>query len=61
MINNELEQYNKELAERPQIVALNKIDLLADQEQIVRVTEELNNMGYEVFPISAVSKKELRS
>lgn len=60
LINNELEQYNKELAERPQIVALNKIDLLADQEQIVRVTEELNNMGYEVFPISAVSKKGIK-
>lgn len=60
LINNELEQYNEELAKRPQIVALNKIDLLPDEEEIRRVSAELNKMGYEVFPISAATKKGIK-
>ena len=60
MINNELEQYNEELAQRLQIVALNKIDMLPDEEEIKRVSAELNKMGYETYPISAATKKGIK-
>ncbi|QTL97276.1 GTPase ObgE [Iocasia frigidifontis] len=55
LINNELAKYNERLASRPQLVALNKIDIPQAEENIVRVTEELKKEGYEVYPISAVT------
>lgn len=55
VINEELEKFNSELSQRPQIVAANKMDLTAAKENIGRVKEELEDKGYEVFPISAVT------
>jgi len=60
LINKELAKYNKCLAGRKQIVALNKIDILQEQEKLSEVREELNKMGYEVFAISAAIKKGVK-
>src|SRR5690606_39222873 len=54
-INEELAAYAPELAERPQIVAINKIDLPETQANLPRLTEALTREGYEVFPISAAT------
>jgi len=54
-INEELAAYAPELAERPQIVAINKIDLPETQANLPRLTEALTKQGYEVFPISAAT------
>ncbi|NLW16639.1 MAG: GTPase ObgE [Firmicutes bacterium] len=54
-INFELAQYAPELAERPQIVALNKMDLPQAQERAAALTRELEAMGHLVFPISAAT------
>jgi GTP-binding protein len=51
-INEELSQYDPALAGRPQIVALNKIDLV-DQETAALVRTALKQRGYEVFLICA--------
>jgi GTP-binding protein len=54
-INNELNQYNDYLASLEQVIALNKIDLEEGRQNIEDVKSELNNRGYSVFPISAVT------
>ena len=51
-INLELERFNPDLAERPQIVAANKIDL-ATQEQLDRFREYIESKGYEYFEMCA--------
>ena len=51
-INLELERFNPELAERPQIVAANKIDLATD-EQRERFRSYIEEKGYEYFEMCA--------
>ncbi len=51
-INLELERFNPELAERPQIVAANKIDLASD-EQRERFRAYIEERGYEYFEMCA--------
>ncbi len=62
-INKELEAYNPELCDRPQIIAANKIDALYDGEEddaIALLREEFEPQGVEIFPISAVSGQGLK-
>lgn len=59
-INAELREYNPVLAERPQIVAANKIDLPEGEENLARFTEIIGKRGYGVFPISAATGAGLR-
>ena len=63
MINKELEAYNIDLANRPQVIAANKIDALYDGENddaITLLREEFEPEGIKVFPISAVSGRGVR-
>ena len=56
-INSELEKYNKELSERPQVIAANKTDLIfeGDQDLVERIRVEFEPKGYKVFAISGVT------
>jgi len=56
-INKELETYNADIANRPQIIAANKIDAIYDPENdpVTRIRAEFEPQGYEVVPISAVT------
>lgn len=56
-INAELKNYNPEIAERPQVIAANKTDLIYGDgdEQIRRLKDEFEPKGIRVFPISGVS------
>jgi GTP-binding protein len=56
-VNRELALYREELAQRPQLVALNKIDLLPPPEKLDQVEGALRGQGHEVFPISALTGK----
>lgn len=58
-INIEVFGYNPKLAQRKQIVAANKMDLLYDQEAFVTFKDKLESEGYEVFPISAATGEGL--
>ncbi|HHU32739.1 MAG TPA: GTPase ObgE [Clostridia bacterium] len=58
-INRELELYNPDLAKRPQVIALNKIDLPGAKENIDAFLEKVQ--GYEVFQISAVTGEGIDS
>ena len=56
-INKELESFSKELAQKPQVVAANKMDIPSAQENILRLKEELEGKGIKVFPVSAATAK----
>ena len=62
-INRELSEYDKVLADRPQIIAANKLDCLFgdDRETVIDLLkEEFESQGIPVFPISAVTGEGVR-
>ena len=57
-ITDELKKYNKEILEKPQVIAANKMDAMSetDRETVIDLLkEEFEPEGIKVFPISAVS------
>ncbi len=60
-INAELREYSPKLAERPQIVAANKCDLLGgDRENIERLRAHAEELGYSFFELSAATHEGTR-
>lgn len=63
-ICKELEAYNPEIAQRPQVIAANKIDMIYDDgagnDPIEALKKEFEPKGIQVYPISAVSGKGIR-
>ncbi|NMC84564.1 MAG: GTPase ObgE [Anaerolineaceae bacterium] len=57
--NSELALFDPHLAEKPQIVVLNKIDLPDVQEKWPKVEKKLKKSGYETQAISAVTHENL--
>lgn len=58
LINNELKEYNLDLSNRPQIVVLNKSDIIFEngREKLKKLRENISSLGYEfIFEISAVT------
>ena len=55
-INAELAAYNPEIAERPQVIAANKTDLIYDPEDdpVQRLKDEFEPKGIKVFPLSLI-------
>ncbi len=64
IINDELKKYNKNIEDRPQVIAANKIDVLDDMgyETVIEMLKEEfeDKEGIKVFPISAVSGKGIK-
>lgn len=61
-INEELSRYNEDLKNRPQVLALNKIDSIipGTEDPVERVRKEFEPKGYSVYPISAYSGEGLK-
>ena len=63
-INKELENYNPEIAKRPQVIAANKTDMIfiqeGEEDPVERLKKEFEPKGIPVYPISAVSGKGLK-
>lgn len=60
-INAELEQYDPDMATKPQIVAINKIDLQEVRDRLPALKESFKEMGYEaLFPISAATGEGIK-
>lgn len=62
-INKELENYNPEIAKRPQVIAANKIDMIFSgdgNDPIQKLKDEFEPEGIMVFPISAISGQGIR-
>ena len=60
IINNELKKYNDKLANKKQIIAANKIDVLQDEENFKNLELEAKKYGYEIYKISAVTGNGLK-
>ena len=61
-INQELENFNPKLMEKPQVIAANKIDAIFDETEsaLPVLKAEFEPKGIQVFPISAVSGQGLK-
>ncbi len=70
-INRELVQYNEELAKRPQILALNKSDMIgksqclpdcvdANEDPVARIQKKFGKNGYEIYTISALTGEGIK-
>ena len=62
-INQELVAYKEESANRPQVIAANKIDAIyqdGENDPIQKLKEEFEPQGIRVFPISAVTGKGIK-
>ena len=59
-INSELALFDERLAEKPQLVALNKLDLPDVQDRWPAVKAELERRGYEAYAVSAVAQTGVR-
>ncbi|MFQ5427346.1 MAG: GTPase ObgE [Thermodesulfobacteriota bacterium] len=59
MINKELKAFNKALAERPQVVVLNKTDITGTEEREEELLRFFRASGIKVFSISAVTGRGL--
>lgn len=55
-INEELRLYNEKLSTRPQLVVANKSDLLFDETIYENFKKTMEEKGYEVFKMSAVTR-----
>ena len=58
-INAELLEFDPRLADKPQIVAANKMDLVTDQEKYQEFMDFMKEEGREVYPISAAARQGL--
>lgn len=59
VLNRELALYSERLAQLPQLVALNKIDVAMEPEKVDELEAELMRRGYAVYRISAVTRAGL--
>ena len=61
-INQELENYNPELLQKPQVIAANKIDAIYDESEsaLPAIKAEFEAKGIPVYPISAVSGQGMK-
>ena len=59
-ICEELKQYSPELAERPQIVCANKVDIMEDPENLERLRAHVEGKGYSLLEISAAAHQGTR-
>ena len=56
IIQNELEQYGEPMG-RPQLVVLNKCDLMPEKEKQQELVAKFKELGYEAFPVSAATRQ----
>ena len=55
LVNDEIRQYDERLAEKPQILAVNKVDLPEAREQLTNLAEKFGALGVEAWPVSAAT------
>jgi len=58
-INSEMALFDEKITEKPQIIAFNKMDLPDVRERWPEVEKTLVDLGYEVIPVSTVSRENI--
>ena len=59
LINKELEDFNKKLLKKPQIIIANKSDIDTFDENLEEFKKKLNNPNIKIFSVSAATNKGL--
>ncbi len=59
-INSEMALFDPELARKPQVVALNKIDQPEVQERLDSIRKAMKKLKVEIMPISALARTNVR-
>jgi len=54
-MNRELKAYSEELSKKPQILALNKIDITEAREDLEKIEKHFSKSGIKTFPISSAT------
>ena len=60
-INDELKKYSDKLAEKPQIVVANKMDIPESKEGFMILSDEVKKLGYDIYPVSAATGEGIKS
>ena len=60
IINNELEIYSPALAQKKQIVAGNKIDLITNQTELEQIKQQIESKGYSFLPICTLTGEGIK-
>jgi GTP-binding protein len=60
-INSEMALFDEKIAEKPQLVVLNKMDLPSVQERWPEVQQAITDLGYEIMPISTVTHENVNA
>lgn len=55
MIREELRQFNEELIKKPEIIALNKTDIIDDKHELDTIEKYFKDKGLKVFKVSALT------
>ena len=55
VINNEVSSYDPDMATKPMLVALNKVDLVEARDNLPRLKEALSAAGYPIFEVSGAT------
>ncbi len=58
-INSEMALFDEKIAEKPQIVAFNKMDLPSVQERWPEIEREITDLGFEILPVSTVTHENV--
>jgi GTP-binding protein len=58
-INRELAMFSEDLAKLPQVIALSRIDVVADRETLTPLIRYFEEKGLTVFPISSVTGENI--
>jgi GTPase len=58
-INSEMALFDEKIAEKPQIVAFNKMDLPSVQERWPEIEREITELGFEILPVSTVTHENV--
>jgi GTP-binding protein len=59
-INAELEGYDIDVAAKPQIIAINKVDIPEVRERVPALIKTFEEMGIQAFPISAATQEGIK-
>jgi GTP-binding protein len=59
-INSELALFDEDLERKPQVIALNKIDLPDVEARVADLQADFAALGHKIYPISALARQNLR-
>lgn len=60
-VRKELEDYDKELGEKPEVIVLTKTDVCHDSKQVQKVVEKMKKLNTKVFALTLLNNEEIKN